>query len=529
MAEALKRLTDPSQLKVKDLNFGRSDARTEFLEDIRSQATYFRDAFFIPGNLDVQGLLDGKYHYVTGLKGCGKTALLRFMYLYHQQTRNDCSSFIVFKETFSERDRAQFETAARVTGLEGLSEVPDETDYKEGWYWVFFHQIADLLKKNPTFSMQNLVGDVDFVKFMASVFDAERPSVIRRIIDYFQSGSVKISGDAQIVAGELSVNFKKPNPVVVERHNLLDIAKHLLLRIQSKSPSRINVFVDEIDLSYGSKKAYRRDCRLVRDLILVINELNAAFVEVASPVQIICAVRSEVLNAVETTGREINKAITDYQLQIDWHSARVSDDNDLLKIVERKIAATEKGIFGKPMTQDVWSRYFARYVYDDDMKRYLLHQTWFKPRDLVRLLNTVKKQYPGSPRITGEMLWNVRREYAKTSWAEISEELYASYMPAQILAIRRVFQRVGGKPFNFDFFRAEVEGKSRLHPGVQRLFAERSPEVVLDDLFRIGMIGNVYRRSNREAAVNWAFRGGSDLMHDRSIIVHPALLPAFED
>lgn len=515
---------------LKDLNFGRTDARAEFLDDRRTSGSYFEDSFYVQDDLDVAGLEDGRYQFVTGLKGCGKTALLRYL-LINREKNDELASFIVFKEKFSEKDRQHFPQGMRISALTEHSQISDAGgEFKEGWYWVILHHLSEVIKANSRFAATNLENYHQFNKLIDELFTSERPSFIRRIADYFQSAKVKIKGGIDhVISGEVEVKIKKPlHEVEYERSDLIDAAKLLIAQIKSPTRKRLTLFLDEIDLSHGTRKAYQRDCRLVRDLILAVNELNSLFIEFGTPINIICAIRSEILHSIATVGREINKAITDYELRVDWCTGQAGADHVILQIIEKKIAASELAIYGEVRTKDIWSAYFPDRVSGAPTARYLLKQTWFKPRDLVRYLNIAKTMYPRFPRFTAEALSEARNRFARESWTEITEELYAQYMPVQIDAIRRVFQGVRRGQFSYKFIETEIEMKGRSQESIKRLFKEKKTQDVMEDLFRIGVLGNEYNMEGQKRVENWAFLGSADLLLDRPFVLHPALMPIFE-
>lgn len=68
-----------SQLKLKDIFIGKTDAKNEFIENSASEKEVFLRSFLKPDNLVEDDFLQGKRYYITGLKGTGKTALMRYL------------------------------------------------------------------------------------------------------------------------------------------------------------------------------------------------------------------------------------------------------------------------------------------------------------------------------------------------------------------------------------------------------------------------------------------------------------------
>jgi hypothetical protein len=515
-------------LHLKDLNFGRLDARAEFLEDLRKQGTYFQDSFLVPPNLELDDLKSGAYRFVTGLKGTGKTALLRFASISAERDGQE-NSFLLFKEAFSESDRRQFDAWSGVTAHEGLSELKDDVDYRDGWYWVIHHHLLDVFGNPKKDFARSFDGIGRYIKFLKSMWPEERPSVIARLALFFESASVKLSADAIGAAAEVGIKFRKQaGNTDAPRGSFLDVANKLLFSVQGRADKFINIFIDEIDISYGSKKNHVRDSKLVRDLVIAVSELNNYFLENDTPIRIICGIRSEILNTVEASGKEINKLVADYELRLSWHSHGPLANHPLIRVIEQKLLASEKAIFGQSLTGDVWGRYFPKFVQGQEIGQHLLDYSWTRPRDLVRYLNIVKRQNPRAARFTPDDFGHACAEYARESWKEIVEELQAGYMPAQLQAIRRVLT---GRYWHFSMQELEsrIATKANRFDDVKRLFRERTIHLVLEDLYRVGVIGNVRNTAARgEKAAwrsSWACAGFDEFNPEEDIAIHRALQP----
>lgn len=103
------------------------------------------------------------------------------------------------------------------------------------------------------------------------------------------------------------------------------------------------LFLDELELSFTNSKAYKRDAKLIRDLIIVVDKFNKLCRKLRYDVFALCSVRSEVLNAVGSTGKEINKVIEDFGVMVSWHQAGGDlRDHPLIKIILKRLALSEK-------------------------------------------------------------------------------------------------------------------------------------------------------------------------------------------
>ncbi|WP_412094595.1 P-loop ATPase, Sll1717 family, partial [Bacillus atrophaeus] len=158
--------------------------------------------------------------------------------------------------------------------------------------------------------------------------------------------------------------------------------------------------------------------------------------------KIIAALRSEVLTAVESSGKEINKIVSDFAIPIMWHQSGGNISNHpILQIIIKRIKASEKfySLNLDDSPEAIWSRYFPQTIQNESTQKYILHLTWYRPRDVIRLLNLARNQYPKSTKFTHQVFDGIRKSYSSESWNELSEELRAIYREDEIDGIKRIF------------------------------------------------------------------------------------------
>ena len=66
-------------LKLSQILIGEIDAKYELLNDTAKEKKEYEGTFYIPSNYKENDFIEGNNYFITGLKGTGKTALLRFM------------------------------------------------------------------------------------------------------------------------------------------------------------------------------------------------------------------------------------------------------------------------------------------------------------------------------------------------------------------------------------------------------------------------------------------------------------------
>src|SRR5579862_9086309 len=173
--------------------------------------------------------------------------------------------------------------------------------------------------------------------------------------------------------------------------------------------------------------------------------------------KIICAIRTEVLSALVDFGKEIEKPLFDFGSEMDWYSPL--SRNNVLHILSQmicfKIHKTETGV-GASSTKDlaeIWNKYFAAAGPDSISQPNLLNRTWFRPRDLVRLLTLCKNKSPDSLIFRKHALDEIMKPYSTQSWREIIAELSVKYNVPQQRAIATIFTQFKQQFTLSDFIR----------------------------------------------------------------------------
>jgi predicted AAA+ superfamily ATPase len=72
-------VTENKRLLLKDMYFGHINAKHEMLNNTVEERENFRKSFLVPNNVDFKKFQDGDRYFTYGLKGTGKTALLRYL------------------------------------------------------------------------------------------------------------------------------------------------------------------------------------------------------------------------------------------------------------------------------------------------------------------------------------------------------------------------------------------------------------------------------------------------------------------
>jgi hypothetical protein len=353
----------------------------------------------------------------------------------------------------------------------------------------------------------------------------DEESGIRKLIPKIRKGTLEVSKNFKL---GLEFDWADVHQSKVRFSSLAKQADDLFSKLYPEKSDVLNIFIDELELSVANKKQYERDAFLIRDLVIAIENFNLLFKKNNINIGIFAAIRSEVLLAIVTTGKEINKIISDFGSQIVWNQPGVDIDNHpLLGIIIKRINASERNnTFNfETDSQKLWNRYFSPTIQSTSSQRYILHQTWYRPRDIVRLLNLARNQYPEQNKFTHSIFDGIRKEYSVQSWIEIVEELSVKYTTIEIEGIKQSFLGYQNN-FSYDEFQKHISRRSKLYPSIDELFKKHKLGELIGDLYKIGVIGNVLDYKNkygRKDLIRFSFRGDMDVILEGKFKLHNAL------
>lgn len=505
-------------LKLKDIALGSTDAKNEVLSNTPEEVERFLGSFVTPPALTIEKFFSKHKYYIVGLKGTGKTALLRYISLKLEEDEQSISSFVLFKTDVDEDLRKDFARAARVQVVTENADAYDGDDFETVWRWFIYRKIASSIQAQQAHPFQENGNLSSFLELVSSeaLTKPERAGLMR-LVPNIRKGTIEISQSPKL---GLELDWDENGRAKVNFNDLVRRADQAFLSLEPDG-TRLNIFFDELELNYGSSKQYQRDSRLVRDLIVSIERLNAVAKNKGFQLCLYAAVRSEVLGAVDALGKEINKPIADFGSTILWNRPGLdAAQQPLLSIIEQRIniARTEAGLPALSSTE-LWKNYFPGHINNQKPQVYILHNSWYRPRDIVRLLISIQDQYPDETSFILQGIEAVRKIYSTASWVEITEELKAKYKPGEVDGIKYIFYGFKQVSSLAELVtRADVVAQD--HVETKQLLDRTPLREILKDLFRIGVVGNIDKRRER---MRFSFRGDDEILFDNDIFVHNAL------
>lgn len=512
------------QLKLKDLYIGKTDGYNEFLE---YGSDVCRNLFFEYPNLDISKLLDGSVYYICGDKGTGKTMLLKYVEsLIADNSDTNFSQFIRFKKDVDEDQRNQLKRAALPQApFEEIieSEIPTDTtiDCVLAWQVYLIKVTVNRLKATECGVFERNDTWSKLCSLLDAIYnDKNDTNPLKKILPKIKKDNVEITA-ASVAKLNLDLEWtddsKKAVPFVNVGKKVVDLYSSL-----TPCENRIYVFVDELELSLKKTKKYERDITLIRDLIFAVQYMNEISKLNGYNVFLITAIRNEVYQHVKSKGLEINKPIHDFGIQIDWRQKGGNiQEHPLLKMLARRFQYSEE-YHGLTPTPNIYSNYFLPEVGRAKVPiyNYILDQTWYRPRDIIRLFSIIQSVAGEKNYIDQQTFESVKQRYSEESWAEFEEILTVKYSDREVGGIKIALTGLQ-VPFTVSDFERSINGKASVFEEVE-LLQKKKATFILRDLYDIGVIGN-YGDFPR-----FSFKGEKDIDPLLPLTFHYPLLRYFK-
>ena len=510
------------KIMIKNIYAGKPDAKDEI--NFEGMDDLIR-TFVIPSNFNLDNLLFGNFCFISGFKGTGKTALLFYLDNYiKNKDISSCSSFIFFKEEFTDMKKFELETISKRI----LSSITIEkttlignTDFEYIWRWLLFKRI---IADNEEYNKGLFKDDDNWDCFFKTISKIKGPSDAKKNIipSKIKLGipcTDPISG--VIIAPEIEVDFQNEKDTnFAQFTNLIDEAEKKFLYV-NRTDIPYHIFIDELEAFYGNEDIFKRDLYLIRDLIFTVKRFNSLISNAGMiNTKIICSIRTEILNAISRfiVTKELNKVTSGFEVPLHWsYSNTNSFSHPIMQILLRRIAISEKeDNEANEKDRDISQRWFPEQIHDIEPANYILNNSWCKPRDIVRLIMSAQNCIHSDKSMFSQAVFDsFIKQYSSDSLVEIKEEMRALYMPQEIDLIINCLTGYRST-FSVNQLQNRV-GKYYKNT----IWTERFVQI-LSDLYRLGFIGN-YLPSSKE--YRWQHKGddGVILSDEWRLMIHQAL------
>ncbi len=483
-----------SNMKIENLSFGNIEGKNEFnnekIEDL------YLDIF------NANKVIKEKKYYIYGNKGTGKTSLLRYLeYKVSQEKKK--TLIILFKDI-----KKNISIYSKFKKL--INESFDHDIATQAfWQWLL---LSIIIKENNI--------EVDEKKL---IFNA-KDKFFKKISNLFMAITQGLKGKYSQGNVELEVDTSK---MKVENNNdsleeAGDNIEYLTKSVNDNLQNDYYIFIDELETS-SITSTQREDSILIKNLINSISYLN----NIHQKLHIVVAIRTEILDNIYTIGDEINKLLESEGIEIKWIYDNYNIQHPLIKMIIKKmrlsmIEFSQKDEQNIRMEHDdnIFKRWFPEQLLTElnskkgDNAKIILHNTWLKPRDLVRFMNIMKEKAKTSTIFKRKHYDDAVKEYSQKAWIEIKEELSANLEPDKIEFIEESLSNFKTRFFYDDLYK---KFEAKMHEDTEK---------IITLLFKIGVIGNNYKQ-NSNFVFKYYYRGDKHLDKDNEIEIHRGLWKAF--
>lgn len=486
-----------SKMPINQIVFGKTDAFNElstFGQD------YFMGSFVSNTKYHIDEFISGSRFFICGKKGTGKSALLKYLQCHFMEDKANLVFPIRFRSEIEQVDKDDFEQIAAnedvVMGEEkyDTSTILDQASYVLVWKTFLINQIITRASAGEYCVFKETDEYRLLVSLLKCIYgESKTPGIVMPKI---KKGSVELTAAyAESLSATLKLELEFDHKK--KRINYAKLSKKVyqLFRQLEFVQSPVYVLIDELELSVRNNYQFNKDVALVRDLIIAIDDMNSDCEQKGMDVHIIAAIRSEVIRHVRSSGHELTKSIEDRGIEINWYQKGGSYlDNPLLTIIESKIRASEQ-MKEYTTSGDVWTQYFGSTVNGEETRKFILNNTLYRPRDIIRMMSAVHNQVGTADKFTQEVFDKAQQDYSELLWTEIKDELRLSYSEDEVNAIFTLLNRIT-MPFSFDSLVERIAKFEKFYPTMPVLLNNDKLFQVLNKLYELGVIGNTAKPMN---------------------------------
>lgn len=327
---------------------------------------------------------------------------------------------------------------------------------------------------------------------------------------------VKVEPKAELDFSSANVQDSQSYRMFVQ---IIDLADEIFSQLK-RTDIPYYIFVDELEAYYGEEKVFKRDLRLIRDLIFTVKKINSIFLKDRSTTtKVICSVRTEIINAINRfiVTKELNKVTSGYEVPLIWDYTNTNSfEHPILKILLKRISYAERKNESSLNEKELIKKWFPEKINSIEPSNYLLNNSWCKPRDIVRLILSAQNCLGSENSCFSQATIDFcHKKYSTDSLIEIKEEMRALYSAEEITLI---ISCLTGFRSVFTF----TDLNNHIQRYYKNSFLENKLNTILDDLYRLGIIGNY---SPISKSFRWQHKGDDGLIFsdEWNIMIHVAL------
>ena len=484
--------------EFKSIRFGNIDARTEMNDS---------PDLLVDGFLDENGYIDKlikqRFFLVYGLKGSGKTAIGSKLILMSQSNSDlfvEQYTLERFNYTLFEGMGYNFNSTGKKDGARTHSRKMHEVENLKAWEIVLnsallgmFANDSELKSKSNGYVCKVIEG----LKEIGALHSGDFSTIVRKMSKSNIEANIKILKYKHTSSKESENSYDAAYDNL--RHAVLDSAlskKHIMV-------------IDGVDSIVSEREIQNR---VLSGLLHAVSEINSDLCSSKINAKIVLLCRKDLLDMLKDPNKQ--KIIGDYGLELDWYDHGAERNNiNLIKLVNLRARLS----LGRDV--DVFEKYFGKMVGKKETYKFILDYTRHIPRDMVRLMNEIQKNYAYN-KMSPEKFRNAVNSYsADYFYAEVQDELVGIMSEKETRTVFRLISEI--KKYRSSMMELTAKAKE-LNVDLTGIELER----LLSLLYDIGAIGNVRKHDNTDK-YSFKYRDRWSSFNPREeFVVHLALQKA---
>ena len=375
-----------------------------------------RDVFV--DDLDVFSHLEQGKFIILGRKGSGKSAIAEYLVSSMQEEPNVFSSIIG-------HDKIELERL-----IHGIYKTESQKQHEQLFKWVVLTQILRLMSDNQNIQyweetsllkkfMEKNRGLVGIDKY--EIYDYETSTNFSIEIEQFKR-----------LYGKLGKDWKyKSNRA--EYYKLLPHLEEVMMELLKKDSDNSYLLIfDDLDIGY---KKTQENLDVLVDLLRAIKFYNLEFSKYGLSSRILVLLRDDIAKHIQYYP-DTAKMFASYSTTLRWYQERDNENDLLLKqFINKRIEYNFKRLHIPYNEEDPWRSFVQSYnKFEKTSFKYILDQTFYRPRDLVLFFKNIGTQDYALP-LDIDSVKRLRRLYASQMIQEIKNELSSQLQEEEIDAI----------------------------------------------------------------------------------------------
>ncbi|MBR1880058.1 MAG: hypothetical protein IJ804_04845 [Prevotella sp.] len=422
--------------------------------------------------------LDNGKFIILGRKGMGKSAVGEYLISMTHDQPNQFATMVshhkielekLIQHSYQEHSVENHSALFKWVVLTQILNLMTENEHIQHW------EEMDILNK---FLKRNR-GFVGIDKY--EIYDHETAKGFSINIEYLKR-----------LCARLGIDVKEKGGKAIYYKMLPDLEQTMVKLMKKDEGNDYLLIIDDLDIEYKNKQ---ENNDMLVDLLRVVKYYNNdVFAQNNLSTRIIVLLRDDISRHIMNYA-DTSKIINSYAFTLRWYQENISEDKLLLKqFINKRIEHNFKRLAIEYDRSDPWSEFVEKSKRGEQKSsfKYILDQTFYRPRDLVLLFNDIGSKDIPLP-ISHKEISRLIARYSKEMIGEIKNELSSQLSDREIDDVLKILYGHGGKreTFSYDELIRELQEAEFYNP-----------VGIMEMLFDYSLIGN----KNEKGGFNFKFR-----------------------